>query len=88
MFSLTDAKARLIAFSDPNDLLSYTIQQDDADKFQDSYANVIVSVADKILYIPFYKSETSLANPLKAHTGYVHNKAVNQLLMYGHQATE
>ncbi len=61
----------IIAFSDPNDLLSYAVHSDFKDKYLDSrlcptITNVNINIA-KVIEVFDIKS---LANPLTAHIGY------------------
>ena len=65
------AKTSIIAFSDPNDLLSYAIPRDFASKYLDSrlclnVTNININVAK--VYDAFGLGK--LANPLDAHVGY------------------
>jgi hypothetical protein len=64
-------KTPIVAFSDPNDLLSYAIPHDFAEKYLDSrlcvdITNVNINVANIINVFSFGK----VANPLDAHIGY------------------
>lgn len=76
-------ETRLVAFSDPNDLLSYAIPQSFLEEHIDSrlcpsLTNVILNVA---------KVNTLLggefANPLTAHTEYDADATVVNLISYG-----
>jgi len=78
-------KVRVIAFTDPNDLLSYPLDASSMGNLQDVYVNVAVSVAQRTYYIPFLK-EFSVVNYFEAHTGYVYNDSVRQLLLYGYHS--
>ena len=65
------AKTSIIAFSDPNDLLSYAIPHDFVSKYLDSrlcvdVMNVNINVAK--VYDAFGLGK--LANPMDAHIGY------------------
>ena len=80
----TLTKTKLIAFSDPNDLLSYAIPEDFADKYLDSrlcieVTNVIINVAEVVDLLGVGK----LANPLKAHTGYDSDDRIIALIAKG-----
>lgn len=73
---------QIVAFSDPNDLLSYAIPQSFIDELpgglQDKVllTNVILSVAE----VGAFKS---LADPLEAHTGYDRNPTVLKFISCG-----
>jgi hypothetical protein len=78
------AKTPVIAFSDPNDLLSYAIPFDFADKYLDSrlcidVTNVNINVAK--VYDVFGLGK--LANPLDAHVGYDNDDRVIGLIARG-----
>ena len=73
----------LIAFSDPNDILSYAIPQDFADKYIDSricprVTNVSVNVAPKLSAFGL-----EIVNPIAAHTNYDKNRKVLDLISNG-----
>lgn len=77
-------KLFIVAFSDPNDLLSYNIPHDFASKYIDSrlcpeVVNVSVSVTDPIDLFGAGK----LANPLSAHTEYLNDDRVMGIIGYG-----
>lgn len=77
-------KKRVIAFSDPNDLLSYPIDESSVGELKGQYANVAVSVAKKTYKVPVpgvYKY--GVVNYLQAHTGYVHDEVVSDYLLFG-----
>lgn len=72
-----------IAFSDPNDILSYSIPQGFADKYIDSrvcpkVTNVSVNVAPEISAFGF-----GIVNPVTAHTYYERNPKVIDLMTQG-----
>jgi len=75
-------KIRIIAFSDPNDLLSYPLDGEDMGSFKDQYVNVAISVTKYTYYVPFLK-KYSFVNYMKAHTGYVYDKGIKALLFHG-----
>ena len=67
---------RVIAFSDPNDLLSFRLLPDDVSGRKDvELINVIVSNAPEIFGV--------VARPDKAHTGYAENAGVLNLMVCG-----
>ena len=77
-------KKRVIAFSDPNDLLSYPIDESSVGELKGQYANVAISVARKTYKVPLpgvYKY--GVVNYLQAHTGYVHDEVVSDYLLFG-----
>jgi len=73
----------VIAFSDPNDLLSYPLNAADVVDDEGSGAsateicNVRISVARWAWFFVF-------ANPARAHTGYFTNRAVLELIAHGY----
>lgn len=73
-----------MAFSDPNDMLSYTIPQGFKDKYLDSrmcttVSNISLNVANVVDMFGF----SEIANPMEAHTGYDHDDRVVALLAHG-----
>jgi hypothetical protein len=72
-------KLSIVAFSDPNDLLSYPLpgwlQSENA-----SISNVSISVVQSALYVPFLGW---IYNPEPAHTGYAINDDVVDLILNG-----
>lgn len=77
-------KTNIIALSDPNDILSYSIPQNYKNKYLDSrlcpaITNVNINIAN-ILNL-FNLGE--VANPVVAHTGYDEDDRVIALLSYG-----
>ncbi len=80
----TLTKTELIAFSDPNDLLSYAIPENFASDYLDSrlcieVTNVIINVADVMDIFGIGK----VANPLTAHVGYDSDDRVIALIAKG-----
>ena len=78
------AKTSIIAFSDPNDLLSYAIPHDFVSKYLDSrlcvdVMNVNINVAK--VYDAFGLGK--LANPMDAHIGYDNDDRVIALIAKG-----
>lgn len=70
----------IVAFSDPNDILSYAIPQSFTDDFMDSRlcattTNVVVSVARQVSL-----AVTSIASPQVAHTAYEGDERVLGLI--------
>ena len=75
---------KIIAFSDPNDLLSYPIPPNFADRYLDSrlcpaIANVILNVAQPASLFGI----AELANPAEAHNAYDKDERVIQLMAHG-----
>jgi hypothetical protein len=73
----------IIAFSDPNDILSYTIPQSFTADFMDSRlcattTNVVVSMARQVSL-----AVTSIASPQVAHTAYDNDDRVLALMTHG-----
>ncbi len=73
----------VVAFSDPNDILSYTIPQSFVADFMDSRlcasaTNVVVSVAR-----PVSLALTSVASPAVAHNAYDNDERVLALMTHG-----
>lgn len=78
------SKLRLVAFSDPNDLLSYAIPPDYADNYIDSrlcaeVINVHINVAEVIDLFGF----GTLADPVTAHGEYENDARVIDLMSRG-----
>jgi hypothetical protein len=74
----------IVAFSDPNDLLSYGIPNQFSEKYLDSrlcprVTNVTINVAKVIDAFDF----KGFANPLEAHVGYFHDDRVVALIANG-----
>jgi len=77
-------QTHIVAFSDPNDLLSYTIPVGFKDKYLDSrvcteVSNIILNIAHVVDIFGF----SEVANPMEAHTGYDHDERVIALLAHG-----
>lgn len=77
-------KSRIVAFSDPNDILSYPVPPDFAETYIDSricpeIVNVDINVAPVISLI----SDADFANPLAAHSGYHEDERVIKLIAHG-----
>lgn len=76
-------RANIIAFSDPNDILSYAVPQSFADKYIDSricplVTNVSVNVAPEISAFG-----VGIVNPVSAHTYYARSPKVINLMTEG-----
>lgn len=77
-------RLNIIAFSDPNDILSYPVQDDFAEQNIDSricprLANISLNVAQQRDIF----GAASFADPLTAHNGYVEDKRVIDLIIDG-----
>jgi hypothetical protein len=77
-------EVRVIAFSDPNDVLSYALPGDFADQYMDSrlcpsVGNVILNVAP----VGNVFGGVDFANPYRAHTGYDNDDRVIALITRG-----
>jgi hypothetical protein len=73
----------IVAFSDPNDLLSYPIPPWLESSNEAHFANVSITVAKTAYYIP---TEGWIANPIPAHTGYGIDDQIIHLLLFGGNA--
>ncbi len=71
----------LVAFSDPNDLLSYPLDQGSISGSAIVYSNAVVSVERSAILGVF-------AWPLTAHTGHDKSKLVMDLLAFGHKEAD
>ncbi|WP_435640958.1 hypothetical protein [Micavibrio aeruginosavorus] len=77
-------KVRIVAFNDPNDILSYPIPPDYADKYIDSrFCPEIVNVDINVAQPKDLFGVTELANPLEAHVGYLDDDRVSALITNG-----
>jgi hypothetical protein len=78
------AKLQLVAFSDPNDLFSYSVGPNYINRYVDSrlcpvISNVVIQVAPVTEVLGLQE----IANPLKAHTGYETDSRVLKMLVNG-----
>lgn len=76
-------KVNVVAFSDPNDLLSYDIPQNFVDEYIDSrmcpsVTNVNINIAEEISAFG-----VGLVNPLTAHTEYDNDQRVIEMISKG-----
>ncbi len=77
-------ETNIIAFSDPNDLLSYAIPHEFAEKFIDSrLCAKITNVNINIAKVMDALGLTKLANPMQAHVGYDTDDRVVALIAKG-----
>jgi hypothetical protein len=67
----------VVAMSDPNDLLSYPIDDRFAARFPtDSFVNVTIGVSGRGLF-------RVVTNPLRAHTGFEADPRVMRMILNG-----
>ena len=71
----------LVAFSDPNDLLSYPLDRTSISGNMIEYSNVVVSVERSAILGVF-------AWPMTAHTGHDKSKVVMDFLAFGHNGAD
>jgi len=77
-------QTHIVAFSDPNDLLSYTIPAGFEEKYLDSrmctnVSNISLNIANVVDVFGI----SEIANPMEAHLGYDHDERVVALLAHG-----
>ena len=78
----TPLPLHLVAFSDPNDLLSYPLDKSSISGSSTiAYSNVVVSVERSAILGVF-------AWPMTAHTGHDKSKVVMNLLAFGHNGAD
>ncbi len=73
----------IVAFSDPNDILSYDIPQDFVDNYIDSRMCVNVTNVSLNIENPISAFGVSVVNPVAAHTQYDNDSRVIDLISYG-----
>jgi hypothetical protein len=78
-------KLQLVAFSDPNDLFSYTVSPDYANHYIDSrLCSVVTNVTIQVAEVRSFLFGTSeVANPLVAHSDYEIDSRVLKMLVSG-----
>lgn len=77
-------ETHIIAFSDPNDLLSYTIPFGFKKNYLDSRLCARISnISINIAYVTDLLGFSEVANPLEAHLGYEHDERVIALMAHG-----
>ena len=77
-------ETHIIAFSDPNDILSYNIPLGFKDKYLDSRVCARISnISINIAYVNDMFGFTEVANPMEAHVGYDHDERVIALMAHG-----
>lgn len=78
------ARTELIAFSDPNDLMSYPIPDQFADRHVDSrLCPSVTNVTINVVSVNSLLGLGDVANPLSAHTGYAADERVGGLMAQG-----
>ncbi len=81
------AKTPIIAFSDPNDLLSYAIPQGFVEKYLDSRLCInVTNININIAYVFDIFGLGKFANPMEAHIGYDTDDRVVSLIAKGIKA--
>lgn len=77
-------KTQIIAFSDPNDLMSYPVPDQFADKYIESrLCPSITNVTINVATVNSFLGLGDVANPLGAHTGYGPDERVGALIARG-----
>jgi len=77
-------ETHIVAFSDPNDFLSYTIPTGYRNKYLDSRMCAEISnISLNIAYVVDVFGFNEFASPLEAHTGYDHDERVIALIAHG-----
>ncbi len=81
-------KLNVVAFNDPNDLLSYSITQDFVDRYLDSrmcpvVTNIHINVAN-----PISAFGIEVVNPIAAHGNYNSDERVIELITHGNRHLE
>jgi hypothetical protein len=81
-------KLNIVAFNDPNDLLSYSITQDFVDRYLDSrmcpvVTNIHINVANPISALGI-----EVVNPIAAHGNYNSDERVIELITHGNRHLE
>ena len=78
-------RLNIVAFSDPNDILSYTIPQNFADTYLDSRLCPFVTNVTLNIIEPVSAFGISAVNPLAAHTNYDNDERVMETITKGTQ---
>ena len=78
-------RLNIVAFSDPNDILSYTIPQSFADNYLDSRICPYVTNVTLNIVEPVSAFGISAVNPLAAHTNYDNDERVLEIITQGTQ---
>tara|TARA_E500000318_G_scaffold34329_1_gene33617 strand:- start:494 stop:1768 length:1275 start_codon:yes stop_codon:yes gene_type:complete len=73
----------ILSFSDPNDLLSYPIDETVMENRENTFMDFGISIADKAYKIPLVKG-LWVANPIDAHTGYGSKPSVLDIMVNGY----
>jgi hypothetical protein len=78
------AKTELIAFSDPNDLMSYPVPDEFADRYVESrLCPSVTNVMINVVGVSSLLGLGDVANPLSAHQGYAADERVGGLIAKG-----
>ena len=78
-------RLNIVAFSDPNDILSYTIPQSFVDNYLDSRICPFVTNVNLNIIEPVSAFGISAVNPLAAHTNYDNDGRVLEIITQGTQ---
>ena len=77
-------KIHIVAFNDPNDILSYNIPKGFRDKYLDSRLCATISnISLNVAHVVDIFGVMEIASPFTAHTGYDHDERVVALLVHG-----
>jgi hypothetical protein len=77
-------RLNIMAFSDPNDILSYSVPPDFVDQYLDSrLCPTMTNVSINIAHVASLFGLGEIANPMTAHAGYENDERVIQLIAYG-----
>ena len=77
-------RLHLVAFTDPNDVLSYPVPQSWADQYMESrLCSSITNVTINLVQVSSLLGLGEFANPLNAHLGYAGDERVRGLLTRG-----
>ncbi len=78
------AKTQIVAFSDPNDLMSYPVPDQFAERFVESrLCPAVTNVTINVASVNSFLGLGEVANPLGAHTGYGADQRVGALMAQG-----
>ncbi len=74
---------KIVAISDPNDVLSYSFSDYFKEEDPKTYIDVLISIAKTEYRIPLTTPGNGIVNPIDAHTGYGTNSKVLDLIVDG-----
>ncbi len=81
-------KLNIVAFNDPNDLLSYSIAQDFVDRYLDSRMCPVVTNININVANPISAFGIEVVNPIAAHGNYNSDERVIELITRGNRHLE